>query len=115
MGESHGIFWRLFVERRLGRLEGLAVPPWYDRQGQILFGAANFLGLLIILTLLGTIPVVFRPSLLLIMLIGIASLVLLRGVIAIIYYLHIKSWKGFALYTTSVIILIVIIGILLMH
>ncbi len=115
MGERHGIFWRLFVERRLGRLEGLEVPPWYDRQGQILFGTINFLGLLIILMLLGTIPIVFRPSLLVIMLIGIASLVLLRGVIAIIYYMHIKSWKGFALYTTSVIILLVIIGILLMH
>jgi hypothetical protein len=115
MGERHNIFWRLFVERRLGRLEGLVVPPWYDRQGQILFGTINFLGLLIILMLLGTIAVVFRPSLLVIMLIGIAAVVLLRGVIAIIYYMHIKSWKGFALYTTSVIILISIIGILLMH
>lgn len=115
MGERPGIFWRLFVERRLGRLEGLAVPAWYDRQGQLLFGSINFLGLLIILMLLGTLPVVFRPSLLIIMLMGIASLVLLRGVIAIIYYMHIKSWKGFALYTTSVIILISIIGILLIH
>lgn len=115
MGERHNIFWRIFIGRRLGRLEGLAVPAEYDRQGQLLFGAANFLGILIILMLLGTIPAVFRPSLLGVMLMAIAAVVLLRGVIAIIYYRHIKSWRGFALYTTSVIILLVIIGILLMH
>jgi hypothetical protein len=79
MGERHNIFWRLFVERRLGRLEGLAVPAEYDRQGQLLFGAANFLGILIILLLLGTIPVVFRPQLLFTMLMAIVSAVPGRG------------------------------------
>jgi hypothetical protein len=115
MGERHNIFWRIFIGRRLGRLEGLTIPAEYDRQGQLLFGAANFLGILIILMLLGTIPAVFRPSLLFIMLMAIVSTVLLRGVIAIVYYRHIKFWRGFALYTASVIILLVIIGILLMH
>jgi hypothetical protein len=114
MGERHNIFWRLFVERRLGRLEGLVIPAEYDGQGQVLFGAANFLGLLIILMLVGTIPAVSRPPLLGVMLLAIAFAVLLRGVIAIVYYRHIKSWKGFAFYTTSVTILLVIIGILLL-
>jgi hypothetical protein len=112
---THNIFWRLFVGRRLGRLEGLTVPQESDRQGQLLFGAANFIGLLLIVMLLGTIPALARPAFFAVLLLAIAIAALTRGVVAIIYYRHLKAWRSFAFYTAAVIALAILLLFLLVR
>jgi hypothetical protein len=112
---DHNVLWRLFVGRRLGRLEGLTVPQEDDRQGQLLFGAANFLGLLLIIMLLSTIPALAAPGFFAALLLAIALAALTRGVIAIIYYRHLRAWKSFALYSASVVVLAAVLYVLLLR